>query len=121
MKSIGERHEGATSPGSIRLMPEQIASARKIAAAKSVGYQTQLQMWIAEGIQRDIDETRVRACQDPIISRALPKTSSSIASVKRPVEVFCWLGWYEHNSGGSKSGYSTLCPNRTPLIRRVAR
>jgi hypothetical protein len=35
-------------------MPDQIACARKIAAAKSVGYQTQLRMWIAEGIQREM-------------------------------------------------------------------
>jgi hypothetical protein len=32
---------------------EQIAAAKKIAAAKSVGYQTQLRMWIAEGIRRE--------------------------------------------------------------------
>jgi predicted DNA binding CopG/RHH family protein len=53
-KSIRERHESAKSPISIRLVPEQIASAKKIAAAKSVGYQTQLRMWIAEGIQREM-------------------------------------------------------------------
>ena len=53
-ESMRERHESAKSPISIRLMPEQIASARKIEAAKSVGYQTQLRMWIAEGIQREM-------------------------------------------------------------------
>ena len=52
-RSIRERHSGAKSPISIRLGPEQIAAARKIAAAKSVGYQTQLRMWIAEGIRRE--------------------------------------------------------------------
>ena len=52
-KSIRERHAAAKSPISIRLGPEQIAAARKIAAAKSVGYQTQLRMWIAEGIRRE--------------------------------------------------------------------
>ena len=52
-KSIRERHSEAKSPISIRLGPEQIAAARKIAAAKSVGYQTQLRMWIAEGIRRE--------------------------------------------------------------------
>jgi predicted DNA binding CopG/RHH family protein len=52
-KSIGERHAGAKSPISIRLGPEQIAAAKKIAATKSVGYQTQLRMWIAEGIRRE--------------------------------------------------------------------
>jgi predicted DNA binding CopG/RHH family protein len=52
-KSIRERHAAVKSPISIRLVPEQIAEAKKIAAAKSVGYQTQLRMWIAEGIQRE--------------------------------------------------------------------
>ncbi|MGA2149642.1 MAG: CopG family antitoxin [Bryobacteraceae bacterium] len=51
--SIRERHAAAKSPISIRLDPEQIAAAKKAAAAKSVGYQTQLRMWIAEGIRRE--------------------------------------------------------------------
>ena len=48
-----ERHTRAKSPLSLRLPPEQIAAAKHIAAAKSVGYQTQLRMWIAEGIRRE--------------------------------------------------------------------
>jgi predicted DNA binding CopG/RHH family protein len=52
-QSIRERHMSAKSPISIRLGSEQIAAAKKIAAAKSVGYQTQLRMWIAEGIKRE--------------------------------------------------------------------
>jgi predicted DNA binding CopG/RHH family protein len=52
-KSIRERHTAAKFPISIRLGSEQIAAAKKIAAAKSVGYQTQLRMWIAEGIKRE--------------------------------------------------------------------
>jgi predicted DNA binding CopG/RHH family protein len=52
-KSIRKRHSESKSPISIRLVPEQIAAAKKIAAAKSVGYQTQLRMWIAEGIRRE--------------------------------------------------------------------
>lgn len=52
-KSIRERHKAAKSPISIRLGPEQIAAAKRIAAAKSVGYQTQLRMWIADGIRRE--------------------------------------------------------------------
>ncbi len=52
-RSIRDRHAAAKSPISIRLGSEQIAAARKIAAAKSVGYQTQLRMWIAEGIKRE--------------------------------------------------------------------
>jgi predicted DNA binding CopG/RHH family protein len=51
--SIRKRHRAVKSPISIRLGPEQIAAAKKIAAAKSVGYQTQLRMWIAEGIRRE--------------------------------------------------------------------
>jgi len=50
---IRESHARAKSPISIRLAPEQIAAAKHIAAAKSVGYQTQLRMWIAEGIRRE--------------------------------------------------------------------
>jgi uncharacterized DUF497 family protein/predicted DNA binding CopG/RHH family protein len=52
-KAIRERHARVKSPISLRLAPEQIAAAKHIAAAKSVGYQTQLRMWIAEGIRRE--------------------------------------------------------------------
>jgi predicted DNA binding CopG/RHH family protein len=52
-QSIRKRHEAVKSPISIRLIPEQIEAAKKIAASKSVGYQTQLRMWIAEGIRRE--------------------------------------------------------------------
>jgi hypothetical protein len=51
--SIQKRHSAKKSPISIRLGPEQIVAAKKIASAKSVGYQTQLRMWIAEGIRRE--------------------------------------------------------------------
>jgi hypothetical protein len=50
--AIRQRHTPAKSPISIRLGPGQIAAAKKIAAAKSLGYQTQLRIWIAEGIRR---------------------------------------------------------------------
>ena len=50
---IRERHARVKSPISLRLLPNQITAAKKIAAAKSVGYQTQLRMWIAEGIRRE--------------------------------------------------------------------
>ena len=56
-KSIRQRYAAAKTPISIRLVPEQIAAAKKIAAAKSVGYQTQLRMWIAEGIRREAKRT----------------------------------------------------------------
>src|SRR5258708_3903341 len=56
-KAIRERHARAKSPISLRLVPEQIEAAKKIAAAKSVGYQTQLRMWIAEGIRREAKRT----------------------------------------------------------------
>jgi predicted DNA binding CopG/RHH family protein len=52
-KSILDRRAHAKSPISIRLGPEQIEAAKKIAVRKSVGYQTQLRMWIAEGIRRE--------------------------------------------------------------------
>jgi predicted DNA binding CopG/RHH family protein len=56
-KSIRERHARAKSPISLRLAPEQIAAAKQVAADKSVGYQTQLRMWIAEGIRREAKRT----------------------------------------------------------------
>ena len=52
-KSVRARHAQTKSPISLRLEPEQIAAAKKVAAAKSVAYQTQLRMWIAEGIRRE--------------------------------------------------------------------
>jgi len=52
-KTIHERKKSAKSPISIRLDAAQIAAAKRIAAAKSVGYQTQLRRWIAEGIRRE--------------------------------------------------------------------
>lgn len=52
-KLIRERHTATKAPISIRLDSKQIAAAKKIAASKSVGYQTQLRMWIAEGIERE--------------------------------------------------------------------
>ena len=52
-KKIRDRHARAKSPISLRLAPEQIAATKHIAAAKSVGYQTQLRMWVAEGIRRE--------------------------------------------------------------------
>ena len=53
LKKIHDRRASAKAPISLRLTPEQIAAAKHIAAAKSVGYQTQLRMWIAEGIRRE--------------------------------------------------------------------
>jgi predicted DNA binding CopG/RHH family protein len=52
-RTVRERHAHAKSPISLRLAPEQIEAAKHIAAGKSVGYQTQLRMWIAEGIRRE--------------------------------------------------------------------
>jgi hypothetical protein len=57
IRAIHERHGARKAAISIRLDEEQIKAARKIAAKKSIGYQTQLRMWIAEGINR---ETRSR-------------------------------------------------------------
>jgi predicted DNA binding CopG/RHH family protein len=51
--SIRERHTAAKSPIPNRLGADQITAAKKISAAKSIGYQTQLRIWIAEGIRRE--------------------------------------------------------------------
>jgi hypothetical protein len=48
-KSIRDHRARAKFPISFRLVSEQIAAAKRIAAAKSVGYLTQLRIWIAEG------------------------------------------------------------------------
>src|ERR1039457_1709067 len=61
-RKIRDRHAGAKSPISLRLSPEQIAAAKHIAAAKSFGYQTQLRMWIADGIRR---EGKRASCPEP--------------------------------------------------------
>jgi hypothetical protein len=50
-KKIRVRHAQTKSP--MCLTSEQIAAAKHVAAAKSIGYQTQLRMWIAEGIRRE--------------------------------------------------------------------
>lgn len=52
-KAVRERHARGKTAISIRLEPEQIIRAKRIAQRKSVGYQTQLRLWIAEGIQRE--------------------------------------------------------------------
>lgn len=57
-RAIRERHKATKSPISIRLDPAQLEAAKKIAVAKSVGYQTQLRMWIAEGIRREAKLSR---------------------------------------------------------------
>jgi hypothetical protein len=36
-----------------KALEKAVAAAKKIASAKSVGYQTQLRIWIAEGIKRE--------------------------------------------------------------------
>ena len=54
-RKISDHHAHAKSPISLRLAPEQIVAAKRVAAAKSVGYQTQLRMSIAEGIRREAE------------------------------------------------------------------
>jgi predicted DNA binding CopG/RHH family protein len=56
-KKIRDRRTQAKSPISLRLAPEQITAAKQIAAAKSVGYQTQLRMRIAEGLRREAERS----------------------------------------------------------------
>jgi predicted DNA binding CopG/RHH family protein len=56
-KSVRERQTRPKSPVSLRLEQGQITAAKKIAATRSIGYQTQLRMWIAEGILRDARRT----------------------------------------------------------------
>jgi predicted DNA binding CopG/RHH family protein len=60
-RAVRERHARVKSPISLRLAPEQIAAAKHIAAGKSVGYQRQLRMWIAEGIRRESKRGTMKA------------------------------------------------------------
>ena len=62
-------------------------------------------------------------------STARAKIASNIGSVRRPVNVFCWLGWNEHSSviasGRSRAtATSTPWPNfgrgRTPEVGAAA-
>ena len=39
-------------------------------------------------------------------------TASNIGAVSRPVNVFCWLGWYEPSSRYGPIAASAPCPNR---------
>ena len=78
-KKVLERHARAKSPISIRLVPDQIEAAKRIAAAKSVGYQTQLRMWIAEGIQREgkVNRPATRKCPNTL------RLAAAVISVRR--------------------------------------
>jgi hypothetical protein len=50
---INKRAASRKQAISIRLDPAQIEAAKRIAARKSIGYQTQLRLWIAEGLTRE--------------------------------------------------------------------
>ena len=58
VKSITQRQSERKAAISIRLDRSQIEAAKRIAGRKSIGYQTQLRIWIAEGIRK---EARSRA------------------------------------------------------------
>lgn len=53
VKAIRERCQRRKQAISLRLESRQILQAKRIARRKSIGYQTQLRLWIAEGIQRE--------------------------------------------------------------------
>ena len=52
-KAIRDRHARRKAAISIHLEPYEIFQAKRIAKRKSIGYQTQLRLWIAEGIRRE--------------------------------------------------------------------
>jgi predicted DNA binding CopG/RHH family protein len=54
VKFIHERAAARKQAISIRLDKAQIEAAKRIAARKSIGYQTQLRLWIAEGLSREV-------------------------------------------------------------------
>jgi len=62
--------------------------------------------------------------------RARSNTARSIGSVNRPVDVFCWLGWYDEINFGNPTPNSCTRPcsngnslafTSTPCPRTVAR
>jgi len=65
---------------------------RRIAARRQGPRRCVHKLLSARGsINAGLKGTRREAAQE-IARRAAAKTSSSIASVRRPVKVFCWLG-----------------------------
>jgi predicted DNA binding CopG/RHH family protein len=58
VKSIEQRQAERKAAISIRLDRSQIEAAKRIAERKSIGYQTQLRMWIAEGIRKEAQSRR---------------------------------------------------------------
>ncbi len=66
----------------------------------------------AARLKQAAGRTHAAAARGPeAISNARRSTSSSIAGVSRPVNVFCWLGW-KHPSSGQRPGASAPWPKR---------
>ena len=53
VRQIRERHLRRKQAAAALLDPTQLAAAKRIAKRKSIPYETQLLLWIAEGIRRD--------------------------------------------------------------------
>jgi predicted DNA binding CopG/RHH family protein len=90
-RKIRDRHVSVKAPISLRLAPEQIAAAKHIAAAKSVGYQTQLRMWIAEGIRRELPSGP--RCSGSVYQEESPSLVSGVpvsGSLRRDAEAIAW-------------------------------
>ena len=52
-KTIRERYLRRKQAATALLDPDQLAAAKRIAKRKSIAYETQIRLWIAEGIRRD--------------------------------------------------------------------
>ena len=53
VRQIRERYLRRKQAAAALLSPAQLAAAKRIARRKSIGYETQVLLWIAEGIRRE--------------------------------------------------------------------
>ena len=56
IERVLQANQGRKKLLTLRMTPKQIEMARKIAATKGCGYQTQMRMWVIAGIVKEIKE-----------------------------------------------------------------
>ena len=92
-------------PISIRSGSAQIAGAKNIAAAKSVGYQTQLRMWIAEGIKREAKRAWLRYRDQ---------------SQSLPAHWFPWAAFHGRNPQCAPQSWSHACASSASSAQNLS-
>ncbi len=90
----------AKKPVTFRLAPEQLRAARDIANRRSLGYQSLLRMWIAEGITREMgslpgDSLRLSESSTPygVVSNAPTELPAGVAAVSTCAKLFVSHAW----------------------------